>query len=354
MTFGPQHYVPVLKVKPAEKQALGRLSPAIRQFVVPLMEIVERTDQPLDKHLDSSFRDLAPVLSRYQRCLLDARELEPDGLTAASDVFSRAFAKGIKFTPVTGISRSADVTSALSFANTHGIGVRLTDPDVNSGRLSADLTKFLQLRNLRPAQVDLIVDIGDIAELIPAVVINKMQAFLLEIPQKSQWRTLTVTGCSFPLSMRVVGQNSNKAIERAEWMAWRDSLYAQRSTLQRLPTFGDCGIQHPRGVERFPYDRIRPSPTIRYAMDESWLLVKGANAKSLPLREQFPRLAAQMVHGTLRADYRGPSHCDGCKMIESAAHGHPRLGSAQVWRRIGTIHHITTVVRDGLGSLQWP
>ena len=354
MTFGPQHYVPVLKAKSAEKHALGRLSPATRQHVIPLLEIVERTKQPLNEHLTTGFRDLAPVLSGYQRCLLDARELEADGHTAASQVFSRAYAQQIRFTPVTGISRHADVYSAVSFANSHGVGIRLVDEDLNSGRLTNDLAKFLQRHHLYPTQVDLIVDIGDIAALIPIAVVQKMLAFLSEIPHKGHWRTLTITGSSFPLSMRGVQQNSEKMTQRTEWLAWRDNLYAHRATLERLPTFSDCGIQHRLGVEHFNVKSMRPSPTIRYATDEHWLLIKGSNPKFTPAKAQFPTLATKLVHGRLNPNYGGPAHCNGCGLTQKAANGHPNLGSAQVWRRIGTIHHITTVVRDGLGNLQWP
>ena len=39
--------------------------------------------------------------------------------------------------------------------------------------------------------------------------------------------------------------------------------------------------------------------------------------------------------------------------MKAAADDAAGLGSAEVWRRLGTIHHITTVVEE-LGALPWP
>ena len=41
MTFGPRHYVPVLKVKRGEKTALQSVALDLRAEITPLLEIVE-------------------------------------------------------------------------------------------------------------------------------------------------------------------------------------------------------------------------------------------------------------------------------------------------------------------------
>ena len=354
MTFGPRHYVPVLKVKRAEKSALASISLALRPGIVPLLEIVKRTSKSVDDHLTTSFQELASSLIGYHRCMLDARELAPDGPTAAKAAFDRAIAHGIAFTPVTGISRIDDVSSAIALAQTHGIAIRLTEADFESHGLPADLTSFLLHHRILPSTVDLIVDLGDVGDLIPAGIMHKTRHFLTSVPTKGQWRTLTVTGSAFPLSMGVVDRNSMKRVLRAEWLAWRDGLYARRATLERLPTYSDCAIQHPEGIESFDPTYMRASPTIRYALDEDWLLVKGETSKSTRASEQFPILSMQVVYGPLQSDYRGPAHCAGCRMMQQSANGASGIGSPEVWRRIGTVHHVATVVHDGLGSLQWP
>ena len=353
--FGPSHYVPVLKVKRGEKQALASISPGLRQHVVPLLEIVARkTALTVDEHLTTSFRDLESSLHGYARCLLDVREIEPDGPQAADEAFTRAATAGISFTPVTGISRTADVASSVAFSSISGVGIRLTRREFEDGDLTADLNNFLSANGLTPDGVDLIVDLGSVEDLITAGVIALTQVFLAAVPNKGQWRTLTVTGSAFPLSMGVVSRNSSARITRSEWLAWRDGLYARRPTLERLPTFSDCAIQHPVGVENFDFRFMQASATIRYASANDWLLVKGESTRKIRPRIQFPQLATRLVYGQLRSAYARAQHCAGCQMAKDSADGVSGLGSPEVWRRIGTIHHITTVVQDDLASLQWP
>ena len=355
MTFSSRHYVPVLKLKRGEKQALSHISPGLRPYVVPLLEVVERKQAPtVDKHLTTGFRDLATSLQGYSRCLLDVREIEPDGISGANEAFDRALTAGIQFTPVTGISRAADVPPAIGLSNARGVGIRLTRQEFEKHLIPNDLNRFLSAYGLTPDRVDLIVDLGSIDTLITAGAIALTQAFLAVVPNKSQWRTLTVTASSFPISMGVVNRNSSGRVERSDWLAWRIGQFERRATLARLPTFSDCAIQHPVGIEDFDPRFMRVSASIRYASGDDWLLIKGESTRTNPPSIQFPQLATQLVYGRLQAEYAGPSHCYGCKLIKDSADGTQGLGSAEVWRRIGTIHHITTVVQDDLGSLPSP
>jgi hypothetical protein len=130
-------------------------------------------------------------------------------------------------------------------------------------------------------------------------------------------------------------------------------LHANRRSYTRLPTFSDCGIQHPTGVEGFDPRIMQASATVRYTLTEDWLLIKGEGTRTNPPSRQFPGLAYQLVYRGLRRYYTGPNHCVGCQLIRDAADGAPSLGSPEVWRRLGTIHHITMVM-DCLSSLTWP
>ena len=179
------------------------------------------------------------------------------------------------------------------------------------------------------------------------------QGFLAEIPEPSIWRTLTLSGCAFPKSMKVVHRLAAEHLPRLEWAAWRDSLHKNRIGLERLPAFSDCGIQHSSGVEGFDHTTMTAAAAVRYALGDTWLLIKGESTRVRPTKEQFPELAARLVYGEQRADFIGEGHCRGCAGIKSAADGGPDLGSAGVWRRLGTIHHITRTV-EALVGLPWP
>jgi hypothetical protein len=346
MTFGPDHYVPVIKVKRGEKLALQRLALRLDSQITPLLEIVERTpEKSVDEHLDTAFKDLAESVRGYSRSLLDARELAPDGPSAPVEVFRRATAAGIAFTPVTGISRNADTGPALKY-RANGVALRLTRVEFESGDLTDQLRNFIRLHHLQEEEIDLIVDLGPVEDLVVEGIASLADAFIADIPDHRRWRTFTISACSFPLSMALVDRQSHDFAERADWIAWRDHLHRRRRTLTRLPTFSDCAIQHPRGVEGFDPRIMQVSASIRYTLPEQWLLVKGVSTRFTQPSIQFPELATRLVYGHLRTHFRGANHCEGCASIKSAADGAPRFGSAEVWRRLGTMHHISTVIEQ--------
>lgn len=355
MTFTAQHYVPVLKVKRGEKKALSLVPPVLRARITPLLEFVERKPDKtatVGDHLDNAFKGLAASVTSYPRCFLDAREIAPDGPATAMDVFRRAETAGIVFTPVTGISRIADVAAALGHQQ-HGLALRLTREEFESGDLNGSLRAFMTQHGLMPEETDLIIDLGAVDEMIVDGVAALTAAFLSDIPDHTRWRTFTISACAFPMSMGVVARNSHSHVERAEWMAWRDHLHARRSGLVRLPTFSDCVIQYPKGVEDFDYRTMQVSASIRYAMPDDWLLIKGESTRVTRPGVQFPALATKLVYGQLRSSFAGPTHCEGCKSIKAAADQAGGFGSAEAWRRLGTIHHISLVMQ-GLGALSWP
>jgi len=191
VTFGSEHYIPVLKIKRGEKKALTAIEPSICQRITPLLEIVQRTDKSLDDHLKTAFKELANSTSRYARCFLDAREIAPDGTTGAQEVFARASAAGIAFTPVTGFSRSADVAAALGH-RTRGLALRLTREEFEAGQLAPGLADFMNQHGLVPEETDLIVDLGPVDDMVVDGVIAFTDAFLSEVPDQTRWRTLTV------------------------------------------------------------------------------------------------------------------------------------------------------------------
>lgn len=113
--------------------------------------------------------------------------------------------------------------------------------------------------------------------------------------------------------------------------------------MARLPTYGDYVIQHPAGVEGYD-PRIMPmSAAIRYTAKLKWFLLRGVTSKRMPLAAQFPALAKKLMGS---GHYYGPPHCDGSASVAACAAKKPGFGSPEVWRRIGTVHHIEVVTAD--------
>ncbi len=354
MTFDFNHYVPVLKVKRGEKKALTQLSRAVKSKVTPFLEIVKRKiDKPLSKHLETSFKGFIQAVSGFYRCFIDTKEIAPDGPEGAKAVFQWAADSRIRFTPVSGICRNADVEAALAFRN-NGLALRLDRCEFEAGGLANNINAFLSQHRLSPEDIDLFIDLGAVDTMITPGVRKLADAFLAEVPNHARWRTFTLSACAFPKSMGFIKKsNSHDTTDRVDWMAWRDGLHARRTKIPRLPTYSDCAIQHPAGVEDFDYRIMQVSASIRYTITDCWLLIKGESTKITPAVQQFPKLSRALVNGRVGGCYYGAGHCLGCSGIMECANGLKGYGSLEAWRRLGTVHHITKIVED-LDALPWP
>lgn len=344
MTFGTAHYVPVLKLKQGEKQAVQTLRNDVVERTVPLFEVVEMNGtKTVSAHLKTAFAGLGDAVSRVSRFFIDAREISSAGPAGARAAFAHAATLGVPFVPVTGLSRTADLAAAMSAAR-DGICLRVTRAELEEGDVPLSLPQFLSRNGLKMDQVDLIVDLGAVEDMIADGIGLMTQQFLALVPSPAAWRTMTVVASAFPKSMGLVETESHSDVPRAEWLSWRNHVFAERNRLARVPTYGDCGIQHPSGVEGFDPRIMQASAAVRYARPESWLLIKGRGTKRVPPSQQFPGLAQRLTSGAHRRQYMGAEHCEGCRLISAAAANMPKLGSPTTWRRIGTIHHITTTV----------
>ncbi len=304
-----------------------------------------KPDKTIHEHLNTAFEGLTNHMKGYARCFLDAREIEADGPGAAAEAFARAAGASIPFTPVTGVSRDTDVTAALTHGS-RGLALRLTRPEFEKGDFPAGIDSFLHKHSVAADRIDLIVDLGPVEDMISDGVGALARAFLEAVPNHAGWRTFTVSACAFPLTMGVVEAHCHELVERTDWISWKENLYNRRNKLVRLPGFGDCVIQHPQGVEGFDPRTMSVSASIRYATENDWLLIKGESTRLTPAVVQFPELATRLVYGHLKPFFLAPPvHCAGCEAMQKAADGTSGYGSPEVWRRLGTIHHISLVIQ---------
>lgn len=352
LEFNHRHYVPLLKCKPAEKDALRQLPPDVLRFLTPLLEIPEigkpeegeepkSVEAQICSALDPKFCQYA---ANSRPFFLDPCELLSHDQAAGAKVFRHAATMHLPFVPVTRLESNDTCTTTAALAHfTHerGMAVRVPRSTLD---WPGSLTDLLTCHSLRPCDIHLIIDLGDIADMIEPGIVSMSRLFLRSVPNMRTWRTLTLVASSFPKSMGKVPSQGHSWVDRADWTSWL-SIARDRTSTDRRPSFGDAGIQHIGGVENVDRKKFDASPTIRYATDEQWLFVKGASRKVLRPTDQFPILAGRLCQeAPLNQYFRGPTHCKGCSDIVDSSKFAKGLASPQVWRRIGTVHHITTVV----------
>lgn len=342
MTIPQRVYVPILKCKQNEKGALRQLAATARSSLTPLIEVVERKGddaKPLDNHLRTAFRDLSDALGGDE-CWLDTHEIPG----CAARAFECAGQHGVKFLPVIWLrGQQQDLAAALQ-CRAKGLCLRVSQSDLRLGVSASEVRALLEEHHLAPAGMELVLDMGAIEELAFEGGRRLVDALLHAVPPLREWRSVTLAGTALPASMKDVPTEGRRDFARTEWVLWRDYARVRAQELGQFIAFGDCAIQHPRGVEGYD-PRVMPrSPTIRFALSDQWLIWKGKSNKLEREALQFPRLADAALRDL--GDQFHADHCGGCGDLRRASIGAPRLGSAGIWRRIGTVHHMTTVVEQ--------
>ena len=362
--FGPKHYVPVLRGKLGEYQALRDLDAAARDLMTPLIDIPQVPwDWDTDLPAKTVAAHLATLATRLEGCGFGGRPFFIDPLMAldATDpnvnlidgqhalvwLTAQAALKGVRLVPVTGLSRSAEYQTAVSAVVTRdqlGVCLRLQPDDLGDfNRLTAEIGAFLTTLNIEPANVDLIVDFKDIPQ-------SDSQAGLLllgiigsfsSLPRVSEWRSLTFAGSSFPVNLSGLPADSMTRIQRREYAIWLE-LVARRASLPRVPSFGDYGISSAEPGEEINPKIMLMSANLRYTAEPEWLVFKGRNTREHGY-DQFAGFCQQLIG---MPEFSGAGFSAGDRYISDCAAGTVTSGNATTWRRLGTNHHVTLAGRQ--------
>lgn len=355
MNFDHNHYVPCLRWKQGEYQAVLTLSTLAHKFITPLIEVPEMgfdfEMQALNRTIDEHLAPFAKRVSTKwgtQTCFVDILHIPPekvmeDGSHPISFIFEKLRAARCSVVPVIGLGRGPlyqqKMKSVVS-QDRRGLCMRVNVEEAANLGLKDQFDTLLANIGIGAVDCDLILDLGA-PNFQPIDGFAKLvEALIRRLPYMERWRTFTLLGTSIPPTMGDV-RKSPAIIPRSEWILYKKLIESLRKIKVRLPTFGDYGISHPAPVlmdMRF----VKPSGTIRYTRDDDWLIVKGPNVRDNGYG-QFKNHCQLIVGST---GYLGAEFSEGDKYISKCAVGAAGTGNLTTWRKVGTNHHLEKVARD--------
>jgi len=358
--FDLTHYVPILRWKQAEKNALAQLYEHDLRCLTPLVELVPENFIHKDANgritkltIDEVISKIGGQLFQYwgeRPFFIDLWLLSSDNLTQGPNHFLAMLGQyasilNLSLIPVTGIARDRTYQSAvcatLSIHN-KGACLRLSLDDIKRPTLTKDINTLLSLLKLPPEMVDLIIDFKIIDRSAPTF--NNICKL---IPSLDRWRNFIVASGAFPEDLSGLQKNDIHKIERTDWVSWRDQTIATPSNT-RMPIYSDYTIQHAMYLKR--KGRARYSASIRYTAEDYWIIMRGQDV----FKEDGPRFEQWPAQAILLCDlpeYCEESFSEGDKYIREMSLQHKQTGNMVTWLRAGFNHHITFVVRQ-LASLR--
>ncbi len=358
MNFDHTHYVPCLRWKLGEYQAVWRLPASTKEMFTPLIQIPEigydfkekKLKKTIDEHLSDFVQKKIYKKWGESSCFVDLNLINPSermasGIHPAKCVFDDLRRVGCSAVPVTGLDRDKayqqKVESILN-KDKNGVCLRVSIEHAARDSLRTKSSSLLSAFGVRTIDCDLILDLGA-PNYRPLEGFSKViQNIVSNLPNLNKWRTFTIIGASFPETMGGI-QIGITNISRYEWQLYKILVNNFQKAGLRLPTFGDYAISHPKFSE---YDMrlAKPSAKIRYTTNNNWYVVKGHNIrdKRFGKNRQYCNLSKRIIESRY---YYGSEFSWGDEYIQKCANG-GKLGSLTTWVTVDTNHHIEKVAQD--------
>ena len=350
----PKPYVPLLRWRQGEYEALFRLGGPQKDGILPLIEILKpdydfelrKPKRDLDEHLKLFGKRLG-IKWGGRPALIDTGRLDPaarmaDGSHPLGFIFEEARAAGAPLIPVTGLGRDAAYQAAvgtIAASDQRGAALRCSLAEAFDSDFDSQIEALLWSIGVNRAKFDIIIDLETPAFDPMPQLVNIIIAALSSATIFNACRSVTLIATSFPETLANMA-NPVQRFSRQEWILFKSVLTALPPDVRR-PIFGDYGIAaitFAEGDMRY----MRGSPNIRYTIDDAWIIVR---AKGGPRgsNQAYPALCG-LVTGS--GAYLGSHFSAGSAYIASCQTGAATRGNPTTWKWVATNHHITKVLDD--------
>ncbi len=347
-------YVPGLKWRQGEYQALWRLGDSAKDQLKPLITIPpiefdfeERKDKktPQDHLVTFPKRYLDKWKGRdsfidFHESLHDA--FMDDGVSIMRDLYDKTRLNGSLATAVTGLNRSQNyqtVIRSIHAESTEGLAFRVTLTDLMRSDFDYEINKLIEFHRTQLDRVDLILDLGLPDSFVPyKVMASALVGRLTSILRLNELRSLIIVGSS----IQIQGVKPPGAtLIRHEWKLFNEFLSLISDI--KVPIFGDYCTESPV-FPNPPMDMrfVKAPGKIIYTRSDEWDFVKGTALRGNKV--QMIDLCKRVANSS---GFSGGNFSWGDKMISDTASGvEEPSGSPTIWKQVGFNHHMTFVIEQ--------
>lgn len=353
-----QLYSPIIKGKLNDLKAVERLSGGTRSKIKPLIEVMPLPlkNASIEKHLNK-FVNYIDKYAQGGEMFIDLYGLAPkmktsDGVDATLEGFRLLKERGVSITPTYGFERDDDLWDSLrsvvkDFGNGFCFRIDIDDLDDQAdATMSLVIERSLQL-GLKPKDVDLLIDLRDLADCDLDELKGLVLDFLLLIPQGLQYHSIILAGSSALKTVANIPKDDFVDVIRQELHLW---INIQRDIPESLSViYGDYGVIHPDFTEMTGPNKYM-NAKIRYTNQGRITYYRGHGLLH-PIKdyEQYHELADKVRNST---GYMGRDFSAGDQYVEDVADLNESSGSPATWVLADMNHHLeyTTIQMEGLVS----
>lgn len=355
MNLSESTYVPALRWRQGEYQALWRLAPAVKDRVMPLITIPPvEFDFELWQPAKSTHEHVHPFIARYDAkwgkrpawLSLDATIAAgrmDDGSHVFDYVLDGLRPKGAIVIPVLSLAVDPDTLKAAARAakaDGQGAAVLLRLEDLMAGNPRKAIVSFASDLGVGLDELDVIVDLRARNFEPYNVFATALTAALKRLGSLYEVRNLVLMGTAIPESFANLAKGTDE-IPRHDWLFFKELMVSLPSGMRR-PIYGDHTIVHPE-FTAMDMRKVKAAGKIVYTTPGTWATRKGGAFRDNPA--QMHKHCEEVVKDPAFA-FRGASFSYGDKYIADCAVKAETPSNLSRWKDVAINHHITTVAED--------
>jgi len=346
-------YVPAVRWRQGEYQALDRLADADKNRIVPYIIIPEvEFDFELRQPKKTVQEHVHPFAARFNvkwgqrpgwvgvhpdisdKPMNDGRDI----LTYVFEALSSFQAHAI---PAVLLNASPTmVASVRAIVATHGLGaaiaVRLED--LMKKDAFARIVAMFSSLGINEDEVDLLIDLGEPNFEPYDAFATALISALRRLGDLNRFRNLVLLGTAIPKTFKGVTKGQGE-LPRHDWLFFQKFLSKLPSGMRR-PNYGDYTIVHP---DFTPQDmrKIKSAGKIVYTTNKNWWVSKGGAFRGN--EEQMYGHCELLLKSGI---FKGSDFSYGDEYIEKCANRKASTSNLTRWKDVAINHHIAHVLND--------
>ncbi|MFE5241756.1 MULTISPECIES: beta family protein [unclassified Streptomyces] len=339
-------YVPILKAKAGELQALEHTTPLVRSRIRPVLELVpdpELVRNQLETFSDRAMDAIPPGVMLTVDCgaLPVTQVLEG---AAGGPLARLSESLGLRDVDMCPVVRVTDAESALREAadagahHRQGACLRVAAGPDEALPDKERIRETLRSLRLAPEDVDLLIDAGPVRSRAGTDRLAERALEALDLLSRWRWRHVCVASGAFPANLTGFPRGRATPVVRMDLELWKS---VARRWNGRPPDFGDFGVTHPRMPAP---SRGTPDPNMRYTAQGNWQVF--VYPRVLPGNDDFFTLSRDLVSSP-HWPVTGPRTSWGdARLDECAGRRRTKAGGGTQWRAWATSHHLAVVTAE--------
>ena len=349
----PDTYVPSLRWRLAEKQALFRLSTTAKDRVVPFVTVtkpeynfekgrmartVQEQVEPFAREFNNKWGS-RPAWVDFQRDI--ESELLADGKLPVVHVFDKLHDLGSGAVPVLGLASPIAVregVAAIANRDGRGVGVRLGFVDIMKPDCGKRLSALLAGIGVLSRNACILVDLVAPTYEPYSDFADGLIAALEGLGDLAVYRSFVLIGSAFPASVELPKPGGE--LIRHDWKFYQ--VFCQKLEAgARVPTYGDYTTVAPSFAADVDFRKFTIPGKIIYTTNGTWMVRKGGSFNND--REQMHGHCADIVTS---GQFRGAAFSFGDDYIEQCGKRLKGPSNQPFWKQVAISHHIVHVLDD--------